>query len=233
MESSKTNVSFRVLILITSPKLADKAAKLYRKGSVPIHYRLNGMGTATSEMLDLLGIGSSDKGILISVMPKNFADKMLSKLYTELRLGVPGNGVGFTLPLSGANSHILKMIQQHSEDNMDAIVRKENIIMFDEIKNILIAVVANRGYSEEVMTAAKAAGARGGTIVHARRMGKEEAMSFWGFSLQEEKEMILIIANNETKMPIMHAISEKCGIRSEAQGIVMSLPIDTVIGLTE
>lgn len=231
METSEKNISFRVLMLITSPKLADKAAKLYQEGSVPIHYRLNGMGTATSEMLDLLGIGSSDKGVLISIMPKNFADIMLSKLNKELMFAVPGNGIGFTLPISGANSHILRMLKQQSEDNVELPVRKDEVVMSDEIKNVLIAVVANRGYSEDVMTAAKAAGARGGTVLHSRCAGDEQAMSFWGISLQEEKEIILIVANRETKMPIMQAVSEKFGVRSEAQGIVLSLPIDTVIGL--
>lgn len=231
MEASEKNVSFRILMLITSPKLADKAAKLYHEGSIPIHYRLNGTGTATSEMLDLLGIGSSDKGILISIMPKNFADKMLSKMYSELHLGTPGHGIGFTLPLSGANSHILRMLRYYSGDAEEAPVRKEEIVMTNETKNVLIAVIANRGYSEDVMTAAKSAGAGGGTVLHSRRIGDEQAMSFWGFSLQEEKEMILIVANSETKMPIMQAISEKCGMRSEAQGIVLSMPIDSVIGL--
>lgn len=224
-------MSFRVLVLIASPKLADKASKLYQEVSVPIHYRLSGTGTATSEMLNLLGIGSSDKGVLISFMPKAFADKMLSKLYTELRLGNSGNGIAFTLPLSGANSHILKMLKRHSEDNMDTTVRKDGIIMSDEIKNVLIAVVANRGYSEEVMNAAKAAGARGGTVVHGRLIRDEQAMSFWELGLQDEREIILIVADSEIKMPIMQAISEKCGVRSEAQGIVLSLPIDTVIGI--
>lgn len=231
MEASEKNASFRVLMLITSPKLADKAAKLCQEGSMPINYRLNGMGTATSEMLDLLGIGSSDKGILISIMHKYFADKMLSKMYTELRLGTPGNGLCFTLPLSGANNHILKILKHYTEDSTEASMRKEENIVANEIKNALIAVVANRGYSEEIMTAAKSAGAQGGTILHSRRIGDEQAMSFWGLSLQEEKEMILIVANGDTKMPIMQAISEKHGMRSEAQGIVLSLPIDNVIGL--
>ncbi len=231
MNANEKNASFRVLMLITSPKLADKAEKLYREGSIPIHYRLNGMGTAPTEMLDLLGIGSSDKGILISILPKNFADKMLSKLYTELRLGIPGSGIGFTLPLSGANNHIFTILKNSSEDNTQAPTRKEESLMTDETKNVLIAVIANRGYSEEIMTAAKSAGARGGTVLHSRRIGDEQAMSFWGLSLQEEMEMLLIVATGESKMPIMKAISEKYGVRSEAQGIVLSLPIDNAIGL--
>lgn len=233
MGVNEKNVSFRIMTLITSPKLADKAAKLYQEGSVPIHYRLNGVGTAPSDMLDLLGIGSPNKGILISIMPKTFADKMLSKLHAELRFSIPGNGIGFTLPLSSANSHILNMLRQHTDGNTEALIRKDESTMSEETKHALIAVVANRGYSEEIMTAAKAEGARGGTVLHSRRIGDDRAMSFWGLSLQEEKEMILIVANGETKMPIMHAISEKCGIRTDAQGIVVSLPIDTVIGLSE
>lgn len=233
MAESEKNGSFRVLMLITSPKLADKADKLFKDGSIPIYYRLNGVGTATSEMLDILGIGSSEKGISVSFMPKPFADKMLKILHRELRFGIPGSGIAFTLPLSGANSHVLRMLKQQAEGNTEVSKRRDEFLMSDDIKNVLIAVVVNRGYSEEVMTAARAADARGGTILHSRRMGDEEAMNFWGFSLQEEKEIILIVANSETKMPIMKAISEKCGMRSEAHGIVLSMPIDSVIGLND
>ena len=46
----------------------------------------------------------------------------------------------------------------------------------------------------------------------------------------QEKEMILIITEQENKLKIMQAISAKCGLHSEADGLVLSLPIDTVIG---
>ena len=58
-------------------------------------------------------------------------------------------------------------------------------------------------------------------------------MGFWGFSIQEEKEMLFIVTENENKLKIMQAIGEKYGMRSEAKGIVLSLPIDTVIGLDD
>ena len=41
----------------------------------------------------------------------------------------------------------------------------------------------------------------------------------------------MIIASAENKLAIMKAISESCGLKSEAEGIVMSMPIDEVIGL--
>lgn len=78
--------------------------------------------------------------------------------------------------------------------------------------------------------AAREAGANGGTVVTSRRIGNEQALGFWGMSIQNEKDMVFIVAENETKLDIMKAIGEKCGLHSEAQGVLVSLPIDHVIG---
>lgn len=100
-----------------------------------------------------------------------------------------------------------------------------------EVKYVLIAAIVDRGFNNEVMDAARAAGAGGGTVIHSRSIDSEEATGFWGLSVQEEKEIVLILAEAENKMNIMRAISEKCGMRSEAKGLVMSLPIDSVMGI--
>lgn len=99
-----------------------------------------------------------------------------------------------------------------------------------DIKYSLIAAVVNQGYSENVMEAAKAAGANGGTVVPSRGISNEQAMGFWGMSIQHEKDMVFIVADSECKLDIMKAIAEKCGVHSDAKGIVLSLPIDSVIG---
>ena len=81
------------------------------------------------------------------------------------------------------------------------------------------------------MEAAREAGAGGGTVLHSRHIGNEAINEFWGFSVQEEKEIVLILSDVDKKVEIMKKISESCGMNSEAQGIVMSLPIDSVIGV--
>lgn len=81
------------------------------------------------------------------------------------------------------------------------------------------------------MEAAKGAGAGGGTVLHSRSIDSKEATTFFGMSLQEEKEIVLILAKHESKKEIMRAISEKCGMHSDAKGLVMSLPIDSVMGI--
>lgn len=102
-----------------------------------------------------------------------------------------------------------------------------------EIRHVMIASIVNQGYSEEVMNAARSAGAAGGSVLHSRRVGSEKAMDFWGLSVQEEKEIVLIIADAEHKLAIMQAIGEACGMRSDAKGIVISLPIDAAVGLND
>ncbi len=232
MEPKEQKFSFRILILITNPKLAKKATKLFADGAIPMHYNLNAMGTASSEMMDILGLGSIDKHLLISVLPKHFAGEMLRKLRKALKIGTPDSGIAFTIPISGANNYIVRLLRQIGGETENAAKGKEEIAMA-EFKHVMIASIVNQGYSEEVMNAARAAGASGGSVLHSRRVGNEKAKEFWGLSVQEEKEIILILANVENKLAIMQAISDACGIRSSAQGIVVSLPIDAVVGLND
>lgn len=230
MENKARIPLFRLLVLITTPKLADKAAVIFRKGALPIQHRLNAKGTASSEIMDMLGLGSIDKCVLISVMPKELSDVMLGRLRSELRLGSVNSGIAFTIPLTGSNNLVMRMLMQIAQENEANSTGKDGNAM-TEAKYGLIAAIVNIGFSGDVMNAARAAGASGGTVMHSRWLGDEEVTSFWGLGIQEEKEIVLILSEAEKKVEIMRGISEKCGMRSEAKGVVMSLPIDSVMGL--
>lgn len=232
MNPKEKSFSLRILILITNSKLADKATEMFNDGSIPMHYKLSAMGTASSDMMDILGLGTIDKNILLSIMPKHFADEMLRKMRNALSIGMPNTGIAFTIPLSGANSLIMRMLAQIAGEDSKLEERKGEISM-SEMNYVMIASIVNQGYSEEVMNAAKKAGASGGSVLHSRRIGNEKAMAFWGLSIQEEKEIVLIAADAEKKLDIMRAIGEACGMRSEAKGIVVSVPIDMAIGLND
>ena len=95
----------------------------------------------------------------------------------------------------------------------------------------LIVVIANHGYSEEVMEAARAQGAGGGTVIHAKGTGLEKAEKFLGVSIADEKEMIFIVAKTEMKNAIMRSIMENAGLESRARSVVFSLPVTDTAGL--
>lgn len=230
MENHENAPSFQLLVLITNPKLADKATRIFRRSTLPVQYRLNAEGTASSEVMDMLGLGSIDKCILMSTVPRALGDAMLLKLRAELHLGAVNSGIAFTISLTGLNKQLMRMLTKTDEENTTHNIRKGGNIMTDT-KYALIVATVNVGFSGDVMDAARAAGASGGTVIHSRWIGNQEAAVSWGLSMQEEKEIVLILSDTEKKVEIMSAISEKCGMRSEAKGIVLSLPIDAVTGL--
>ena len=230
---SLNDKKIRMLMLITTAKLAEDATVLFNDEDVPLHYRLIGAGTAPSEIMDILGLGSTEKDIFISFLPKTFADDMLLNLRKTLRLGSVNSGIAFTVPLTSANGFVLKRLGEVDEDYSRKCGERKVENNMTEGKYTMVAAIVDQGHGEEVMNAARSEGARGGTVIHGRQVGDETAVNFWGISLQDEKEIVMIITDNEHKLPIMKAISRECGVNSEAKGFVVSLPIDRVIGIND
>ncbi len=224
------NAAFRALILISTPKSASKAAKLLEREGVPVSYKMSAMGTAPNEILDMLGLGSTDKTVLLSFSQKSISQKLLQKIGDELRLNATDSGIAFTVALKGMSNLLIKMLEKNSSEETNETNAEEQKIMADP-KYSLIAAVVKRGYSNEVMDAARQAGARGGSVVNSRRIADEEICNTWGLGVQEEKEIVLIAAKAETKMEIMQRIGEKCGMHSDAKGVVLSMPIENIVGL--
>lgn len=223
-------VSVGLATLITTPKLAEKAAEMFKKGALPLQYRFNAEGTASSEIMDMLGLGSIDKSVLISMIPKELSDVLMDKLRSELQLNMANSGIAFTIPLNGANNLILRILAQNTGKEVLNIGGKEENSM-SETKYSLVAAIVNRGFSGDVMETVRGAGAKGGTVIHSRRIGNEDVTNFWGLSVQDEKEIVLILTESANKVALMKCIGESCGMHSEAQGIVMSMPIDSVAGI--
>ena len=222
--------SYQALVLIATPKLADRAAEMFLEKNVPLQYRLNAEGTASSEIMDTLGFGSIDKCLLITTVTKELGREMLGLLHSRLRLDAVNSGIAFTLPLTGASSIALRMIERTDTQNQASESGKDENPMLENT-HALIAVTVDRGFSADVMNCAREAGAGGGTVIHSRSIQNDDAVGFWGLSVQEEKEIVLILAKHDDKVKIMSAVSEKFGMKSEAKGLVISLPIDSVMGL--
>ena len=100
------------------------------------------------------------------------------------------------------------------------------------IKYDLILTVVNRGYADEVMKAAKKAGAFGGTVLNARGTGTNELQEFFGALIQPEKDLIMILTEREKRNDIMTAISIDAGLAQKGKGISFLLPVDAVTGIS-
>ena len=95
----------------------------------------------------------------------------------------------------------------------------------------VIFAIVNAGYAEEAMEVAKENGARGGTILNARGVAKEDAAAFFGITLHAEKEILMLVVEKECRDQILNAIYKQMGMAKKAQGIAFSLPVSDVAGL--
>ena len=97
----------------------------------------------------------------------------------------------------------------------------------------VIFAIVNAGFAEEVMDVAKEQGARGGTIINARGVAREEAAAFFGITLHAEKEILMMVVEKGIRDAVLNAIYKEMGMAKAAQGIVFSLPVSDVTGLVQ
>ena len=95
----------------------------------------------------------------------------------------------------------------------------------------VVFAIVNAGFAEEVMDVAKAHGARGGTIINARGVAREEAAAFFGITLHAEKEILMMVVEKKIRDAVLNAIYKEMGMAKKAKGIVFSLPVSDVAGL--
>ena len=100
-------------------------------------------------------------------------------------------------------------------------------------KHEVIFAIVNSGFAEEVMDVAREQGVRGGTILNARGVAKEDAAAFFGITLHTEKEILMMVVEKDIRDNVLNAIYKEMGMAKAAQGIAFSLPVSDVAGLVQ
>ena len=218
--------STKLIVSIVERGQGAALEKLYRKNYVTLHLQCAGRGTATSEIMDILGLGSSEKDLVLSCAAASAARRLLRALDSDLRRSVKGSGLVFSLPMSGVSSlaanlaaYLADNIKPHEKEDAD----------MERTENSLILITCSRGSTDDVMATARAHGARGGTVVKARLAGLEDLEQAYDTQLQEEREILGILVPTEQRGAIMEAVNAEHGLRSEAQVIQCSLPVEEVV----
>lgn len=223
----------KLMFFIVDWQRANVIYDVFVEEKVRFHFIMKARGTANSEVLDLLGIGAGDKAVVLCLEQVVGVSVLLKEVRKKLGLNSPGAGIAFTVPLSAINDPALLVFKQSIHKNEKiATEQGQGGNMEGKFSHDLIVCIVNQGYSDEVMNTAREAGASGGTVLNARGQAHEGAVKFFGISVQDEKELIIILTSREKKLSIMRAVCEAHGLNTKAQGIVFSLPVDDVMGLS-
>ena len=97
----------------------------------------------------------------------------------------------------------------------------------------VIFAIVNSGYAEDVMDIAREQGVRGGTILNARGVVREDAAAFFGITIHADKEMLMLVVEKDVRDQILNALYKEMGMGNKAQGIAFSLPVSDVTGLVK
>ena len=214
-------MNLKLLFIITNDE--DKINKFINKFKLPFNTLVRGIGTATKNMLDFFGLVPSEKVILMSIIPDHMEKDILKELKNKMKLQEIGNGVGFTVPLSSSSKYV----------NEAFLTKKEGEKMKTNVDYHLILSIVQEGYADKVMNIAKKNGANGGTLIRGRGLGSKNSFKFFNMTIEPEKDVVLIVCDRESKNKIMEAILEKTGIKTKGQGICISLPVDSTVGIDE
>lgn len=211
---------------IVDRKIINKYMDLYQENDLHVMYLTLGAGTAANEIMDYLGLESREKAVAFSVLEEGAWKTVKKQLERKLKIDAPGGGIAFTIPLSSIGG---KKVLQFLLESQEYIKEEESSLQ--NTTHELVVAIAEQGYTELIMEAAREAGAYGGTVVHAKGTGMKASEKFMGVSLAAEKEMVFIVVKTEQKNGIMQAIMQKAGLNSKAKAITFSLPVTDTAGL--
>ena len=215
-----------LMTTIIDRSIIKKYYELFQENNLNVLFGFLGSGTASSEVLDYLGLDGAEKAVVFSVVEEHTWIATKKGLEKKLNIDAPGGGISFIIPLSSVGGKKALQFLIESED-----YQKQEETTLKHTNHELIVVIAEQGYTELIMDAARGAGAYGGTVLHAKGTGMEMAEKFMHLSLAAEKEVIYIVTKTEQKNAIMKAIIEQAGPNSKAKAITFSLPVTDTAGL--
>lgn len=216
----------RLLVSVVARGLGDKVVDIARSAGATGSTVLFGRGTTANKLLCLLCLADVEKELIFTIAPLSVmggietALRSAPDLYAKTpAIGILVNvGEFFRLGVSAAvNNNGLK--SGNEEGSMESVQKQAS-------GRVLLCVVVNAGLADDLMRAARDAGAKGGTILRARGTGRDEDHSFFGITIVPEKELLMILAAIDEQAAITEAIRNSPGLDQPGVGVFFSLPVE-------
>ena len=217
----------KLLVSIVGRNQGDWVVEAAKKAGARGGTVLLGRGTAESRILRLLCLGDTEKDLVLTLAPAGEMPAIINVLRDGS--GMAGKAPGadricrrmpdtsITKPTPGAAP---QPFHTATGESMNA-----------QASHQLICVIVNAGYADDVMNAARTAGATGGTVINARGTGREEDVKFFGITLVPEKELLLILAEQAAAPDILEAIRRTPCLNEPGIGIAFCMAVESFFPL--
>ncbi len=222
MENSMPDRTMMLLSIVGRGK-GKKLMTVLDKNEIRFHLQTMGFGTAPSEMMDIMGLTSNNKDVILSFGSMTNVNALMHSFGDSFANYSEYGGLLIVLKLSATNRLIAEMLSRNTVENAP---EGDINIMSNTHKHNLIMITVGQGFIDEVMQEAKKVGATGGTVIKGRMAEAERFKELANIDMEEEREILLIMAPEGTSESIMESVNAKFGLRTPARGIMCAVPIE-------
>lgn len=180
---------------------------------------LLGEGTVQSKLLDILGMTEIRKEILMIPSSSELDAKLHEILSDTFNFSKRNRGIAFSVPFKRWTA--------------EASEQEHNISLDDgRFTHCCIFTIVDKGRSRDCITAARAAGARGGTVIRGHGAGIP-ADSYFPLAIEPQKDTVIVITRIEKAASIREKIFSDLELDKPGNGIIFTLPVSSTSGLYE
>jgi hypothetical protein len=171
---------------------------------------LMGRSIAPNGLLQALGLGDTSKDVVFSLVSAELKQSVMSGIVKASEAKRRNFGILFTLE---AAFFMKTGVLTGGDEGMDQLMTHQ-----------MITVIANKGYADDIMAAARKAGAGGGTVINARGTAKPGDVKFFGMEIVPEKDMLVMLVETENVQTVLSAIRSLPCLTKPGSGIAFSCP---------
>lgn len=209
-----------MLVVIVEQNKASKVLHLADEKGITASVAMLGRGTASRTIFDYLGLNDKKKAVLMLFGKTEEITDLADYLVEKLEMDKPNHGIAYIESAFNVFG---------TEDNANG---SENIKRGENMYNAIYTIV-EKGNADDVIEAAQKAGSRGGTVMHARGSGSEEARKVFNMLIEPEKEIVLIISEEAKTKDIVESIRKETGIEEQGKGIIFVTNVAQTYGLAK
>lgn len=209
-----------MLVVIVEHNKASKVLHLADEKGVTASVAMLGRGTASRTIFDYLGLNDKKKAVLMLFGKTEEIMDLADYLVEKLEMDKPNHGIAYIESAFNVFG---------TEDNANG---SENIKRGENMYNAIYTIV-EKGNADDVIEAAQKGGSRGGTVMHARGSGSEEARKVFNMLIEPEKEIVLIISEEAKTKDIVESIRKETGIEEQGKGIIFVTNVMATYGLAK
>lgn len=227
------------LTLILDSDQSRQAIQIAQAEGIRDFFLQRGKGTVRPSIWRHLGITSDRREAIHFVLPTERAKALLDRFDRQLELDKPGHGIAYACTIrfqAGAGDCAVPTDpapdRPQPADSAPAAHVSATMVDDQEVSMYhKITTVVELGKADDVLDAARDAGARGGTIFHGRGCTGMIAHHVFGMEIEPEKEIVMILVPTSILQAVIDRIHQALDLDKPGNGLLFAETVSDVRGL--